>query len=324
MWWLAACTGGLAGFNEPLMLDGDGVRAVVRSEWTWKGNFTRVGLWADRFGTRGEVLADVEADKDGSMWLHFEVQTGLGPAVSALRLEADSGVLPMGTRPGEDIITMSKVPMDVDALAEAERQSQAGLLRAREAWEAGAFLLKEEGKVVGEVRFRGDAPPMVGVYDRWWLTPRPVEASLVARGAELVVGFDAEPSLQGEGGLLRINVPLQSAVAPIGEVPVDEERKFEVIAGRLSEDERSSLISEAIAASDAMEDAWVRGQGQKLARAALGEAGECGSWSEMKADWEMIFMGYDVDITAGEQGCVVTIETSKRQHGRRFKGEVPR
>ena len=47
----------------------------------------------------------------------------------------------------------------------------------------------------------------------------------------------------------------------------------------------------------------------------------CAAWDEIRADWDVIFAGYDY-IDAVQDGCAVNIETSRRQHGRRFKGRV--
>lgn len=322
MWFLLACGGASSGLDTPLALEGDGVQAVIRTEWGWRGPSTRVGMWAERFGTDGEVLADVERDPDGSIWLYFAVQTGLGEAVSALRVEGDSGVLPLGERPGEDVLHLRRTVLDEVRLDASRIASATGLNVARKAWESGAFLLRQDDKTVGEVRFRGDAPPLVGVYDEWWLTPRPVEASIVARGAELVLGFDVEPSLQGEGGLLRVNVPLQTAVAPIGEVPVDEERRFSLVPGHLDEPARNAVIEASIAAADRLESAVVKEHAARLGHAAQREGTACAPWVDVKADWEVLFAGYELSIEATPGGCAVSVETSKRQHGRRFKGVV--
>ena len=112
MWFLLACSGAHSTLDTPIALEGDGVQAIVRTEWGWQGASTRVGMWAERFGTDGEVLADVERDPDGSVWLYFAVQTGLGEAVSALRIEGDSGVLPLGERPGEDVLRLRRTGVD--------------------------------------------------------------------------------------------------------------------------------------------------------------------------------------------------------------------
>ena len=321
MWLLLACSGASSTLDTPIALEGDGDQAVVRTEWGWQGPTTRVGMWAARFGTDGEVLADVEQDPDGSTWLYFAVQTGLGEAVSALRVEGDSGVLPLGERPGEDVLHLRRTAVDEERLAAARVASTSGLQSSRRAWGDGAFLLQQGARTVGEIRFRGDAPPLVGVYDEWWLTPRPVEASVVARGAELVLGFGVEPSLQGEGGLLRVNVPLETAVAPIGEVPVAEERRFSLVPGHLDEEARAQAIRESITSADGLEDVLVREHAVRLGRAAQRGDG-CAAWDEIRADWDVIFAGYELSIDAVQDGCAVNIETSRRQHGRRYKGRV--
>ena len=149
------------------------------------------------FGTDGEVLADVERDPDGSVWLYFAVQTGLGEAVSALRVEGDSGVLPLGERPGEDVLHLRRTTVDEERITAARIASASGLQASRaRAWGDGAFLLQQGARTVGEIRFRGCSTACRGVR-------RVVAHSSAGRGvrcgsrAELVLGFDVEPSLQG-------------------------------------------------------------------------------------------------------------------------------
>lgn len=319
-----ACSVGSGGLDTPIAFEGDGVHVMVTSDRGCGSKDVRVELWADGYATQGKAMADVVADKDGSTWLHFAVETGLGEAVAALRIEENSGVLPLGVRPGEHEVRLSKVPVDSISLQTVKEQSGLALKAARRAWQDGYFLLKKGDSTVGELRFRGDRPPLVGVFDPWWLTPRPVEASLSADGAELLVGFDVQPSLQGEGGLLRISVPLGRAVAPIGDVPVSEERTFELVPGSLSETDRTRLVEASIKAADAMEAELVQQQAYRLAEQALGPDGACLAWDEMVPRWGIMFMGYDVEIRQIETGCEVVIEPTHVQHGRRYRGRVNR
>jgi len=324
MWWMFACSVGSGGLETPIALKGDGVHVMVTSDRGCGATETRVELWADGYATQGRARADVVPDKDGSVWLNFAVDTGLGEAVAALRIEGNSGVIPLGVRPGEHEILLTKVPVDSIPLERVKEESDGALKAARRAWQDGYFLLKNGDSTVGELQFRGDRPPLIGVFDRWWLTPRPVEASLRADGAEMLVGFDVEPSLKGEGGMLRISVPLGRAVAPIGDIPVSEERTFELVPGSLSEAERSQLVEAAIKSADAIESELVQQQARRLAEHAVGDDGTCLDWDEMVPSWGLIFMGYDVEITQVEPGCEVVIEPTHVQHGRRYRGRVNR
>jgi hypothetical protein len=322
MWWMLACSVGSGALDTPFELEGDGVIAHVRSAGGCGGNEVRVGLWGPRFGTDGEVGADVVRDPSGVTWLHFRVGTGLGEAIAALRLEGQSAVIPLGTRPGESQLHLKRVELSRERLAIAASESALALEEERQLWADGAFLLQSDGKTVGEMRFRGDRSPIVSVHDTWWLTPRPVEGMLSAEGAELLVVFDVEPSLQGEGGLLRVNVPLRTAVAPLGEVPIVEERRFTLVPGRLEESARGALIQAAIESADALEKDFVEHTARRIGAHALDEEGRCENWAEFDEAWTVLLRGYEVEVTQTPEGCSVGVEPVRIQHGRRFRGVI--
>ena len=121
-----------------------------------------------------------------------------------------------------------------------------------------------------------------------------------------------------EGGLFRVNVPLETAVAPIGEVPVAEERRFSLTPGHLDEEAMAQAIRASITSADGLEYVLVREHAVRLGSAAQRGDG-CAAWDEIRADWDVIFAGYELSIDAVQDGCAVNIETSRRQHGRRFK-----
>ena len=319
---MLACSVGPSGLETPFALEGDGVHIVVRSTGGCGGSAVRVGLWGEGFGTRGEVHADVVPDDDGSTWLHFSVSTGLGGAVAALRVEGESGLLPLGTRPGEYGLQLRRTPIDEDKLKGAAIASAHSLNLAIQSWEDGAFLLKQAGQTVGEIRFRGDLPPMVSLFDAWWLTPRPVEAAVSADGAEILLAFDVQPSLKGEGGLLRVNAPLKKVVAPIGAVPIPEERRFDLVAGRLAEGEFESATEAAKRSADTLEIAAIEYNAQRLAGVAARKGGGCLPWSELVTQWGVLFEGYTVRLIDSDEGCSIGIEATRSQHGRRFRGVV--
>ena len=322
MWWMLACSVGSGALETPFDLEGDGVIAQVRSAGGCGSHEVKVGLWGPRFGTDGEVRADVVPGSDGVTWLHFRVETGLGEAIAALRLEGQSGVIPLGIRPGESELHLKRVDLSRDRLDQAAKKSALALKEEQHLWADGAFLLQADGETVGELRFRGDRSPIVSVHDTWWLTPRPVEGMLSAEGAELVVGFDVEPSFQGEGGLLRVNVPLRTAIAPLGEVPVPEERRFALVPGRLEESARAGLMQAAEESADALERAFVEDTARRIGREAVGSDGDCKSWAEFDESWTVLLPGYEVEVTKTGAGCSVGVEPVRTQHGRRFRGVV--
>ena len=322
MWWLLACDPGLAGLDFPMTMAGDGVVARLTRERGCQGSTVRVGLWGPGFRTNGDSIAAVVDEEDGSTWLHFSVQTGLGEAVAAMRVEGDAAVIPMGMRPGEFEIHLSKNEMSDGAL-QVQLDSSAQLLEKEVSfWQQGRFLLKLEDEVVGEVRFRGDKNPVVSVHDAWWLTPRPVEAVMETSGAEIVLRFEAEPSLQGEGSLMRINVPLRSAVVPMGPVPVPEERRFDLVPGELSDQERELAVQQAVDSAFQLEKQYIQTIIPKLSAAAHAGDGECRKFSDLDNEWTMMLQGYDVVLTAESNGCSVGIEPSQKQHGRTFRGVI--
>ena len=88
MFWILACAVGPQGLDLPLRLEGDGVVAEVTRDAGCDDGGVRIGLWGERFGTRGQTRADVVSEDDGSTWLHFRVDTGLGEAIAASGLDA--------------------------------------------------------------------------------------------------------------------------------------------------------------------------------------------------------------------------------------------
>jgi hypothetical protein len=305
-----------------MAFEGDGVHAMVSRSAGCDRRSVRVGLWGEGFGTRGEVHADVVPEDDGSTWLHFSVFTGLGEAVAALRIEGEAATLPLGTRPGEHELHLKQTPIDPDKIKGAAVASAHGLNQAIKQWDQGAFLLQEDGKTVGELRFRGDRPPMVSLFDAWWLTPRPVEAAVSAQGAEILLAFDVEPSLKGEGGLLRVNIPLGAGVAPIGDVPIDAERRFELVPGALLDGAFEAGVAVAREEADALEVEAVEHNARLVALDAVSPTGGCVAWTTLEDKWGIMFEGYQVTVSEAEEGCAVGVAASRPQHGRRFRGVV--
>ena len=322
MWWLLACTAGIPGVEFPLTLVGDGVVARVSAERGCQGSDVKVGLWGPGFGTDGDVVASVVQEEDESFWLHFPVQTGLGEAVAAMRLQGNAAVVPLGSRPGEFELHLTQVDMEDAKIEQHENASAEQLAKEVEHWKQGSFLLVSERGPVGEVRFRGDRGPIVSVHDEWWLTPRPVESELESTGAELLVRFDAEPSLKGEGSLMRINVPSRSVVIPMGPVPVEGERSFRLEPGALSDEARQDAIEDAVSRAAQLEEGFLRSLAPKLSSAAASKDGQCLQLPQLAEEWSMMLEGYDVQLIPTAQGCAIGIEPTRPQHGRRYRGVI--
>jgi len=322
MWWMLACVAGTSGLNTPLSLEGDGVVAHVTEERGWRRSEVRIGLWGERFGTDGNVRAAVIDDPDGSIWLHFPVETGLGVAVAAMRIEGDRAILPLGSRPGEFELHLKKASMQTSDIDAKQAGFHTQLLAEQKAWREGSFLLMTDNGVAGELRFRGDSGPMVSVHDAWWLTPRPVEGSIESMGAEILVTFDVEPSFRGEDALVRVNVPLRTVVVPVGPVPVPEERSFRLESGSLTEAVRQQLIDKAMDDSKVLEKTFIEELAPRLSVASQTDQGGCTQLPELADEWSMMLEGYAVQLVPSEKGCSVGIEPSRLQHGRRYRGVI--
>ena len=110
--------------DTPIALEGDGVQAVVRTEWGGGADHPRRNVGRS-LRTDGEVLADVERDPDGSVWLYFAVQTGLGEAVSALRVEGDSGCCAWRAS-RRDVLHLRRTTVDEERITAARIASASG------------------------------------------------------------------------------------------------------------------------------------------------------------------------------------------------------
>ena len=322
MWWLLACLATDSGPSGVWTLRGEGVVGQI-SHGSGCDQGSTIGLWGPRWGTDGMVSVQLEQESEGVWWAHFPVEIGLGTAMAALRLEGGSAQMPMGGRPGEFSLDLRR---SEGALSAAERQAAqdgaaASLETERQSWRNGGFLLKDQDAVVGEVHFRGERPPLIAVYDAWWLTPAPVPADVVPEGADLVLRFSVEPAMGSEDGELRINVPLREVVAPLGKTPVDEERRFELVPGRVTEEARAEHMAQAVSLSDTRERQMVMELGVKLSVAARTDEG-CLKMSDVDPAFSLLFTGYEVAIVQEAGDCVVEIEPSRAQHGRRFKGRI--
>ena len=321
MWWMLACTPSILGVDLPLTLEGDGARARVTAERGCQGSTVRVGLWGPGFGTDGDVVASV-TQEEGSLWLNFSVQTGLGEAVAAMRIQGNVATLPLGQRPGEFELNLFQKEMGENDFLEAAKNHAESVARGIGYWRNGRFLLVSGDDVAGEIRFRGDQGPIVSVHDAWWLTPSPVEAIAESSAAEISIGFEAEPSLRGEEALIRINVPSRTVVVPLGPVPLAEERKFRLEPGFLSDSERKNAVQKAIVDSELLERSFIEELAPKLATAAKTKEGGCLQLPQLAEEWSMMLEGYDVELSPSEKGCSVGIESSRIQHGRRFRGVI--
>ena len=72
------------------------------------------------------------------------------------------------------------------------------LVRERRAWDEGTFVLRDGAQLdVGQIQLNGaEHPAEIGVWDALWLTDAMVVAERGDDGGDLLLGFEAEPSVQ--------------------------------------------------------------------------------------------------------------------------------
>jgi hypothetical protein len=318
---------------EPLPLDGawtlsgDGVTGLLRVDAGGGCSEGRaeIGLWGPGFGTPGVVGASLVEESPGEVWAWFPLRTGVGEGEAALRIEGTVGRLPLGARPAEHDVHL-RLEQGVPAPPEVERlasESRARLDAAERAWQAGRFQLLDGEALVGEVQLRGpDAAPLVAVYDETWLSAGLVEADRADEGADLLLAFPVEPSLGGEKALVRINVPTGAVVVPTGEVPDALDRRLRLAPGEVDAATRAGRIEAARAAARETEHAQLLRLLPQLARSARGPDGTCRAPADVDPAWPLLLAGYDARVVPRGDGCLVEVEASPAQHGRRFRGAV--
>ncbi len=302
-------------------LAGEGVVAVLEPGGSGCGRAAqRVGVWGPDWGTDGLVAAAGAIDGD-VQWLVFPIQTGVGEAEAALRMQGEDVRLPLGARPGEFAIPLHATPLTDEALAAHADRAAAQRELIAESWRKGRFLLMDGEEVVGEIALRGEEPPMVSVHDITWLTPEPVVAARLDDGGDLLLEFPVEPALEDESGLLRVNVLSRQVSVPVGAVPSAMDRLLRLEPGALTEAERQRAVQAAIEQSDAMEAAWLREQLAILARQSRTAEG-CRPIEEAGEAWAMVLAGYIARVVPEGEGCAVEVTPEIVQHRRRFSGRI--
>lgn len=317
---VTACHPGAPGRGLPMGLEADGVLGVVRDGGGCGGGL-EVGIWGERWGTRGVVPAVAEEEESGDLWVWFPIQTALGDGEAALHLREDAAVLPLGARDGEFEVGLRRAsPPDEATLAARAASNAVAVAEAQDAWAAGRFLLRSGERVVGDLRLAG-TQAQIAVYDATWLTPRPVDTRISLEGADLVVSFPVEPSFQGERGVLRINSALWEAVVPMDQQATGLDRRLQLVPGERGPAERRAAVAEAAREADAIERASVQSLGARLAAEAW-QDGACAAIGDLDPSWTVLFAGYNVEIVPEGGACVVVVSPTMSQQGRRFAGRV--
>jgi len=270
---------------------------------------------------RAEVTPadDPAAAEAGEVWLTFPVETGVGEGKGALWWSPAAGLarLPLGGRPGELDLRLSVGGQATDGAAAAV----ASVAQEREAWDTGSFVLRTNaGDPVGAVQLQGlEMPAVVEVWDALWLTTEMVDAERFDQGGDLLLAFPAQPSVEGEDALLRLNVVTRRVVVPSGPQPSPDDRWLVAEPGKLDPEQITGLRKSAIQAADAQEHAWLEEVAPRLTRDA-DHQGDCVSPVEAQPAWELLLAGYTVSAVRAGRACVVRLEASPPQHRRRFSG----
>ncbi|MEC8423450.1 MAG: hypothetical protein VX000_06710 [Myxococcota bacterium] len=323
----AGCAGDPLPLDGAWALTGTDVRGVLRAT-SGRGcsdGRAEIGLWGPGFGTPGIVGAGLVEEAPGEVWAYFPLRTGVGEGEAALRIEGTAGRLPLGARPAEHDVHLrleQRVP-DAAELESISTENRTRLDAAEAAWQAGAFTLRDGDALVGEIRLRGpDAAPLVAVYDETWLSAGLVEADRADEGADLLLAFPVEPNLGGEKALLRINVPTGAVVVPTGAVPDAMDRRLRLLAGEVPGDVRAARVRTAREAARQTEHTQLLRLLPQLAGAARRSDGVCMAPAAVDPVWPLLLAGYSTRIVSDGDGCLVEVEASPEQHGRRFRGAV--
>ncbi len=296
------------------------------------GTSCRIALAGPTWKTLSEepVPCGVEVEGDAH-WLSFPFETAAGEGEASLRIQGEPPelVLPLGAREGEHDqgLTARRAPQSPGVLAQALATSSAEVDRWRAAWKAGVFRLRSGDDLVGGLQFRGEARPVVDLYDVSWMTSGPVEAMQLDQGPDLVLLFDAEPSFGEDPFVLRVNRPTNGAVVPLGVTPSPVERTYRLVPGTVSPEEREEAralatmgagqreltVSLQLAAglAEALTDRWF-----------LSEGDTCPALSELSEDWQALLVGYRIEVVREERGCGVELEPVVVQHGRRLAARI--
>lgn len=316
-----ACAERQVAGTKPVGLVGEGVLGLVEGGQGGCDEGPLVGIWGPHWGTDGMVPAEVERDDGGVVWLDFPLMTGLGEGTASLRLEGAEATLPLGARAGEHDLTLKQTALpDPDAVTRAMAANAAALDAEQVAWSQGSFLLMDGETRTGDVQLLGDRAT-IAVYDAFWLTPRPQEATVASDGPEIVLDFPVEPSLEGEPGRIRLNVPTWSAVIPAEREPTELDRRLRLVAGTVDETTRASLQLAAETLADGIEREETGALARRLAAEARAPDGGCLSLKDLDAEWNLLFRGYEVAIypSPEKSSCLVELSPSVPQHGRHLR-----
>ena len=306
----------------PVHTEGGVVQALVRFADTplFAPAVVEVGLWGPRFATDGLVPAQAEVEGNG-LWLYFPLRTPSAEGTAALRLEGDTLALPLGARAGEfeQRLPLRAGDLDPAAIQAADAAGQEAVDDRAAAFARGDYQLRDaKGAMVGALHLGGDST-VTFVHPRFITTDgQPQRAAVSVDGADLLLRFAVEPSLQGERGLLRVNLAAGLAVLPVGPAPDPQDILFSLVEGAadpVALAETAATVAERALVDETL---WLSERLPRLAMALRRADGSCATIDEIDPAWKMSFSGYTVTPEVVPGGCAVGVQPVVAQHGRRL------
>lgn len=284
----------------------------------------RVAVIAPGMVTPGgkAVRATVSETPAGEFWLEVPVFTGVGDGAAAILWSPRSGRarLPLGGRAGE--LELRLVPSTPSSEVEVA-QAVAAVGTEAEVWSTGSMrLVDHEDTLVGAIQLSGpDHPAQIGVWDPTWRTQGMVAADRIDEGGDLLLAFPVEPSLEGEPGLLRVNVVTRRVIVPSGPQPSPDDRHLWARPGVVSEAERAEGEAWADQQARAAELSWMFEVAPRLTTAVT-DGARCRPIDELDPAWGLVLAGYATESVREDNVCNVIIEPAPPQHRRRFRGRL--
>lgn len=294
------------------------VQALPQGRWSLSGPGTtgvldttegcRIALFGEGWDTGS---ASMRACTDvGEGWLELPFRSGAGDGAVVAQFDGATLTLELGAREGEFGVVLAAGKDEVD-LAAAFETSDAALAADRAAWEAGVFRIQVGELLVGELELASDREVFLTLYDPSWMTDGRAQARVYEDGPELVLNFQVMPALDEGTGLIRLNRPLKLLVVPVAASPDPDDRLLGLVPGTVTDEERNAALAWAL------EEGGVREQAI-LVPLLEGLAAEC----ELTGEWELLLQGYDVTVGRDDEGCLVEVDPTVVQHGRRMSARV--
>ena len=266
----------------------------------------RIALFGPSWDTGSPELRSCTDVGDG--WLELPFRTGAGEGTVVAHFDGEQLKLELGAREGEFGVVLSAGPGDLTA---GWANSSAAVDAHRDAWEAGRFRVQVGDLLVGELEMASDREVWLRLYDPSWMTEDAVQARVYEDGPELVLNFPVMPRLMDADGLIRVNRPLLLLVVPVAAEPDPDDRVLQLVPGTVTDEERAERVAWALD---------VGGQREKeTVLPVLKSVAEVCAASE---DHALVLTGYEVQVTAEDDDCVVQIDPDPVQHRRRMSARV--